>query len=44
MQNLLSRTQAGPGRIVKKDQEEISPNYVQIINLISVEELTAQEL
>ena len=37
LQNLLSRTQAGPGRTVKKEQEEISPNHVQIINLISVE-------
>ena len=29
LQNLLSRTQAGPGRTVKKEQEEISPNHVQ---------------
>ena len=36
MQILLSRTQAGPGRTVKKEQEEISPNHVQRINLISV--------
>ena len=36
LQNLLSRTQAGPGRSVKKEQEEISPNHVQRINLISV--------
>ena len=36
LQNLLSRTQAGPGRTVKKEQEEISPNHVQRINLISV--------
>ena len=32
---LLSRTQAGPGRTVKQEQEEISPNHVRI-NLISV--------
>ena len=30
------RTQAGPGRRVKQEQEEISPNYVQRLNLISV--------
>ena len=36
LQILLSRTQAGPGRTVKKEQEEISPNHVQRINLISV--------
>ena len=36
LQNLLSRTQAGPGRTVKKEQEEILPNLVQRINLISV--------
>ena len=36
LQNLLSRTQAGPGRTVKKEQEEISPNQVQRVNLISV--------
>ena len=36
LQILLSRTQAGPGRTVKQEQEEISPNHVQGINLISV--------
>ena len=36
LQILLSRTQAGPGRTVKKEQEEISPNHVQRINLLSV--------
>ena len=36
LQILLSRTQAGPGRAVKQEQEEISPNHVQRINLISV--------
>ena len=36
LQILLSRTQAAPGRTVKKEQEEISPNHVQRINLISV--------
>ena len=29
MQILLSRTQAGPGRTVKQEQEEISRNHVQ---------------
>ena len=37
LQILLSRTQAGPGNTVKKEQEEISPNHVQRLNLISVE-------
>ena len=37
LQILLSRTQAGPGRTVKEKQEEISPNHVQRINLISVQ-------
>ena len=32
----LSRTQAGPGRAVKEQQEQNSPNHVQRINLISV--------
>ena len=36
LQNFLSRTQAGPGRTVKREQEEISPNHVQRINLSSV--------
>ena len=36
LQLLLSRTQAGPGRTVKQEQEEISPNHVQRINLIFV--------
>ena len=36
LQILLSRTQTGPGRTVKQGQEEISPNHVQRINLISV--------
>ena len=36
LQILLSRTQAGPGRTVKQEQEEISPNHVQRINLISI--------
>ena len=31
-----SRTQAGPGRAVKEQQGQNSPNHVQIINLISV--------
>ena len=29
LQMLLSRTQAGPGRKVKQEQEEISRNHVQ---------------
>ena len=33
---MLSRTQAGPGRTVKQEQDEISPNHEQRINLISV--------
>ena len=36
LQILLSRTQAGPGSTVKQEQEELSPNYVQRLNLISV--------
>ena len=36
LQILLSRSQAGPGRTVKQQQEEISPNHVQRLNLISV--------
>ena len=36
LQILLSRTQAGPGRTVKQEQEEISLNHVKRINLISV--------
>ena len=33
----LSRTQAGPGRAVKEQQEQNSPNHEQRINLISVD-------
>ena len=33
---LLSRTKAGPGRTVQQEQEEISQNHVQRLNLISV--------
>ena len=36
MQILLSSTQAGPGRTVNQEQEEISPNHMQRLNLISV--------
>ena len=36
LQNLLSRTQARPGRPPKKEQEEISLNHIQRINLIFV--------
>ena len=37
LQIQLSRTQAGPDRAVKKQQEQNSPNHVQRINLISVQ-------
>ena len=40
LQILFSRTQAGPGRTVKQEQEEISPNHVQRIYLISVDHLS----
>ena len=33
---LLSRTQAGPGRIVKQEQEKISRNHVQTFSGLSV--------
>ena len=33
---LLSRTQAGPGRTVMLEQEEISPNHVQTFIFLSV--------
>ena len=36
MQILLSRTQAGPGRTGKQEQEQISRNHVQILKPISV--------
>ena len=34
---LLSRTQAGPGRTVKQEQEEISRNHVQTFIFPSVD-------
>ena len=34
---LLSRTQAGPGRTVKQEQEEISRNHVQTFIFLSAE-------
>ena len=34
---LVKQGPGGPGRTVKKEQEEISPNHIQRINLISVE-------
>ena len=37
VQILFSRTQAGPGRTVKQEQDEISPNHIQKLNFISVE-------
>ena len=36
LQILLSWTQAGPGRAIKQEQEEISPNHVQAIYGASV--------
>ena len=33
---LLSRTQVGPGRTVKQEQEEISHNHVQTFIYLSV--------
>ena len=36
LQIQLSRTQAGPGRAVKEQHEQNSPNHGQRINLISV--------
>ena len=36
LQIQLSRTQAGPGRAIKEQQEQNAPNHVQRINLISV--------
>ena len=41
LQIQLSRTQAGPGRAVKEQQEHNSPNHVERINLISVFNLVA---
>ena len=37
LQILLSRTEAGPGRTVKQEQEEISRNHVQTFIYLSVE-------
>ena len=39
---LLSRTQAGPGRTVKQEQEEISRNHVQTFISPSVYSQTSQ--
>ena len=36
---LLNRTQAGPGRTVKQEQEESAPNHVQRLNLIVVKDI-----
>ena len=36
---LLSRTQAGPGRTVKQEQEEISRNHVQTFICLYVDTL-----
>ena len=36
LQILLSRTQAGPGRTVKQEQEEVSRNHVQAFQPILV--------
>ena len=38
---LLSRTQAGPGRTVKQEQEEISRNHIQTFIYLSVHKLKA---
>ena len=35
LQILLSKSQSGPGRIVKQEQEEISHNHVERTNLYS---------
>ena len=35
---LISNSQAGAGRTFKKEQGEISPNHVQRLNLISVDD------
>ena len=43
LQIQLSMTQAGPGRAVKEQQEQNSPNHVQRINLISVHGSRGQE-
>ena len=37
---LLSRTQAGPGRTVKQEQEELSRNHIQTFICLSVVLLT----
>ena len=39
MQILLSNSQAGPGRTVKQEQEDISPNHVQAFIGLSVDTL-----
>ena len=44
MQILLSNSQAGPGRLVKQEQEEISRNHVQAFITGSVDGLTAAHL
>ena len=45
LQILLSSTQAGPGRKVKQEQEEISSNHVQTFIYLSVlYEIVHQEL
>ena len=44
MQILLNRTQAGPGRTVKLEQEENSPNHVQRINLLTVPDISEKHV
>ena len=44
LQILLSRTQAGPGRKVKQEQEEISRNHVPRLFLGSVVYIISQRL
>ena len=41
---LLSRTQAGPGRAIKEEQEENSRNHIQTLFLISVEIILLQRV
>ena len=41
---LLHRTQAGPGRTVKQEQEEISRNHVQTFICLSVDSLRYHEI
>ena len=44
MQILLSNSQAGPGRTVKQEQEEISRNYVQTFSGVPVQCIREEKL